>query len=151
MHRWQSFKEKIEPYLTDTKSNIILTPYTLTRNMSDFEIAKSAKSTPIPVVEFASVMQLFCENADKSKYYIFHVKTDSEVVAVSLRWNDAEWNSNASRFDDGLDWHGGSFFLSPATAPDPSETSNLDTLNSLTLARAIEVCKENGLVVYRPM
>jgi hypothetical protein len=146
MYLWSGFKEKILPHLTDKESGITLVPYVLPKNMNDSAIVRATKSTPLPVDEFASILQEFCKNADRSKYYIFHVQTPNKVVAVSLYWRDDEWNSYAYRFDDGRDWYEGSIFLSFATAVETSDASNIDTLNSLTLPKELII---NGTVYVR--
>lgn len=141
---WIGFKEKVLPFLTDTKYNGRVHTFVLPRIMSNSELQKETNSIPIPVKYFASAISNFLKTADKSKWYIGHINTGSQVVAFNVDWRDEEWNFRAYDFDDGDDWHGGRLFLSFATAD--SETLSLDTSDSLTLPNDLII---NGITYVK--
>lgn len=143
-----SFKERVLPELTDDKSEIKLQECTLKERMNDTQLKEITKSTPINVKYFASIIQDFVKTADKSMYFILHIKTSKEVVAVPVGWSGDEWDFGADGFD--YDWWPGDLvFLFPAT----------DSLDSLTLCKKDiedaynkgreDVVEETKNIIYR--
>jgi len=144
---WPSFKERVIPYITDKEYKGKVSTFTLPKSMSDSALQKENNSTPISVEYFASAIKDFLETADKSKYYIGHIKTEKKAVAFGVYWDDVEWDFYAHDFDRGIDWREGYLFLSFATAD--SQTLSTDTSDSLTLDSAIKICKDAGLTVTK--
>jgi len=144
-----SFKERVLPELTDDKSEIKLQECTLKERMNDTQLKEITKSTPINVKYFASIIQDFVKTADKSMYFILHIKTSKEVVAVPVSWYDDEWNFYAHDFDFSAWCSGAYVFLFPAT----------DSLDSLTLCKKDiedaynkgreDVVEETKNIIYR--
>lgn len=144
---WNSsnFEERVLPYLTNIYSSEVYKSFKLPKPMNDFELQEKGK--PIPCEIFASTIQKFCETASKNDWYIIYVQTPKGVVAVFLYWNDDEWCFHARSLDD-YTWYEGGLFLSFATDTfeTPQTLSNLDTL---TLEKAIQICKDNGLTITK--
>jgi hypothetical protein len=121
-NKWNWFKEKIEPYITDQICKYEAKEFVLPRYMFDSEIKSETKSDPIPVEILASFIQKNC--TDKSKWYVMHVQTPSESVAAFVVWDVSGWYVDASGWAGFGGWFAGDVFLSFATARTP------DTLKS---------------------
>jgi hypothetical protein len=126
---WLWVPQKHKEIIIDTEAVRKLNEYRLPENMYDTTIEKNANSKPMSMEEYWMTRYLLIVNPELGKQllgyqlkqdgtvYIMHVTmADGSVVAVLLRCNDAEWYSDADRFDDGGDWSEGSIFLSSATA-----------------------------------
>ena len=149
-YRWSGFKERIEPYLTDKKCSKKLQEYVLSEDMKDTAIQIQCKSEPIPVKIFASIFQNFCKTANKENYYVFHLKTPKEVLAVRLGWGGDGWGLDGCDFDGIGPWLQGRVFLFFATGTLETESSPL-ALESLdtSVTDAITLLKSRGYKVSR--
>lgn len=145
---WESFKTRVLPHLTEKEDTRDLVLYTLPKPMNDYEIKSATSSVPMPAETFASVAQRFLKTASKENWYIFHVQTSKEVVAVDVFWHGGEWDFNTYDLDDDA-WYGGGVFVSFATGT--SETSNETLGNSvpLSLESALQTVKEAGYKIYK--
>lgn len=145
---WESFKTRVLPHLTGKEDTRNLVSYTLPKPMNDYEIKSATSSVPMPAETFASVAQRFLKTASKKDWYIFHVQTSKEVVAVGVSWGGGEWGFDTYGLDDGA-WDDGCVFVSFATGT--SETSNETLGNSvpLSLESAIQTVKEAGYKIYK--
>ena len=140
---YNSFKETVFPYLTNKKADKTLNVFELPKSMNDFELQNIGSSIPVEV--FASVMQQTLKNANKSNWYVVHVKLKDKAVAVRVYWYDDEWYFGEYSLGDDT-WREGYLFLSFATVD--SETL-VDPLTLSDLETAIKICKENGLTVSK--
>jgi len=147
---YSSFKEKIEPYLTDTEYKGEINSFVLGESLNDIEIQNKFKPTPIPIETAGSFIQKFLENADKSKWYITYVQTKDRVVAVRVAWLDGGWSLNARELDESYRWDAEDVFFSPATAD--TETLKSKTLGNsdpLNFEQALKIVKDAGCKVIR--
>ncbi len=147
---YSSFKEKIEPYLTDTEYKGEINSFVLGEPLNDIEIQNKFKPTPIPIKTAGSFIQKFLENADKSKWYITYVQTKDRVVAVNVSCHGAEWRLSAYGLDESDCWGAEHVFFSPATAD--TETLKSKTLGNsdpLNFEQALKIVKDAGCKVIR--
>lgn len=144
-YQWTSFKERVQPYLTDKKHTKKLEGYVLPRNMNDTEIKSETNSQPIDVEVLADCIQKQC--TDKNKWYIFHVKTPKEIVAVLVNWNGDRWDVRADDWGYVGPWFEGRVFVFSATAgaktlkSDSLTLSNLDARNKVLEKKLVKINK----------
>ena len=140
-----SFKEKIEPYLTNTEYKGEINSFVLGEPLNDIEIQNKFKPTPIPIETASSFIQKFLENADESKWYLTYIQTKNSVVAVRVYWDDGEWYLRADELGESNRWVAEHVFFTPATA-DTETLRNSDTLN---FEKALKIVKDAGYRVTR--
>ena len=119
----------------------------LEKPMKDEEILKILKPQEISLGDLAYILKDF----DKSEWCLFYIKDKAGTLrAVSAYWvaDGGFWGVDANPVVGPGVWIAGVRVFSRKFLSN-SDNQTLSPSDTLSLEKAIKVCKENGLVVYK--
>jgi len=117
----------------------------LERSMTDSEILAEFKPTELTLGEVFN----YLKTVNKKDWMLFYCKDSAGVLrTVGVGWRDDGWGVDAGSVEDPGRWGDGDQVFS-RNSFETLDSVTLSPSDSLTIERAIQICKDAGLVVTK--